>query len=321
MTLLRKISGILAVILLLCTALAGCVAQSLSLSIDSPEDGTELDVNVIKVRGMVSDHRAMVTVNGIAAKVAQDGSFSSWVQLMTGPNTIEVVATLGDEDVSKTITVTFNPALAVYLEMPRPEIGTDYTKTPLKVSGTVSNPEATVTVNGSDVEVSEDGSFSTEVQLIEGVNSIEAVAKLGEQRDSAVIMLACSPEGIISPVPGRSHFDDAFLRYDDSVELKAGETKLLDVTLEARKDGPGEVIYAIYRVAEEYAEHKVPVPEGFAVSIEPSKFIAYPNTIYHSTITIETTPELVPGEYWLRFEQEFENAFRGSGWIKVNVEP
>jgi len=123
----------------------------------------------------------------------------------------------------------------------------------------------------------------------------------------------CSPEGIISPVPGHSHFDDAFVRYDDSVELKAGETKLLDVTLEARKDGPGEVIYAIYRVAEEYAEDKLPVPAGFTVSIEPSKFMAYPNTIYHSTITIKTSPELVPGEYWLRFEQEFENAFRGSG--------
>ena len=84
---------------------------------------------------------------------------------------------------------------------------------------------------------------------------------------------------------------------------------LLDVTLEARKSGPGRVIYEISGA-----------PEGLDVTIEPSQFMAQPETVYHSTIAIEASPELVPGEYRLSFGQNFERVFSGVGHITVNVE-
>ena len=111
------------------------------------------------------------------------------------------------------------------------------------------------------------------------------------------------------PIPGKSHFSMARVLYDDSVSLKAGETKSLDVTLETRKSGPGRIIYEITRV-----------PDGLDVSIEPSQFMAYPDMEYHSTITIKASPELQPGEYRFSFGKNFERVFSGAGWIKVNVE-
>jgi len=101
----------------------------------------------------------------------------------------------------------------------------------------------------------------------------------------------------------------ARVRHDDSILIKAGEMKSLDVTLETRKSGPGTVIYEISGA-----------PEGLDVSIEPSQFIAQPETVYHSTITIKASTELAPGEYRLSFGHNFEKVSSGVGWIEVSVE-
>jgi len=112
-----------------------------------------------------------------------------------------------------------------------------------------------------------------------------------------------------TPTPGKSHLSMARVLYDDSVSLKAGETKSLDVTLETRKSGPGRIIYEISRV-----------PDGLDVSIEPSQFMAYPDMEYHSTVTIKASPELQQGEYRFSFGKNFERVFSGVGWIEVSVE-
>ena len=122
------------------------------------------------------------------------------------------------------------------------------------------------------------------------------------------------------PIPGKSHFSIARAYYDDSVVLKIGETKLIDVTLETREDGAGEFSCVIFRTDKEYGEDTLPMPSGLEVSIEPPKVMAYPNNTYHLTITIKTSPEIVASEYWLRLEQNFEKVFKTTGWIKVNVE-
>lgn len=112
-----------------------------------------------------------------------------------------------------------------------------------------------------------------------------------------------------TPVPGKSHLSMARVLYDNSISIKAGEMKSLDVTLETRKSGPGQVIYEISRV-----------PDGLDVSIEPSQFMAYPDTEYHSTITIKASPELASGEYRFLFGKNFEKVFSGVGWIEVSAE-
>ena len=110
MTRLKKILGILAVIPLLCLTLAGCVTTPLSVEITSPEDGAELSESPINVSGTISSSEATVTVNGVEAAVTEDGSFSAQVELTEGENAIEAVATLGEQEVSKSITVTYTPA-------------------------------------------------------------------------------------------------------------------------------------------------------------------------------------------------------------------
>jgi hypothetical protein len=110
MTRLKKMLGILAVIPLLCLMLTGCVGLTLTAEITSPQDGAKLSESSVTVSGNVSDSRATVTINGIEAQVAQDGSFSAEVELSEGENIIEVVAVLGEQKSTDSITVTYNPA-------------------------------------------------------------------------------------------------------------------------------------------------------------------------------------------------------------------
>jgi len=105
-----------------------------------------------------------------------------------------------------------------------------------------------------------------------------------------------SSDSELKPVPGRSHFDDARLLYAHAVELEAGETESIDVTLETRADGPGEFSCRIFGTDREYGEVTLPVPNGLEISLEPSSFMASPNNVYHSTITLDTSTDLTPGE-------------------------
>lgn len=82
---------------------------ALSLAITSPEDGAELSVSPATVNGTVSKPEASVTVNDLEIAVAADGTFAYDFELAEDENTITVVATLGKQTVSKTITVTYAP--------------------------------------------------------------------------------------------------------------------------------------------------------------------------------------------------------------------
>jgi len=83
------------------------IPSALSLAITSPEDGAELTESPATVNGTVSKPEATVTVNDIETEVAEDGSFSTQVELTEGENTITVVARLGEETVTETVTVTY----------------------------------------------------------------------------------------------------------------------------------------------------------------------------------------------------------------------
>jgi len=119
-----KLLGILLVIFLLAVSLVGC-AKGLTLTVSKPMDGATLTLNHVAVRGSVSDPEATVTVNGLEVEVvevptsfetlraqtARHGSFFADIELTTeGENTITVVATLGEETVTKTVTVTYTPS-------------------------------------------------------------------------------------------------------------------------------------------------------------------------------------------------------------------
>jgi hypothetical protein len=117
---------------------------------------------------------------------------------------------------------------------------------------------------------------------------------------------------------------------DSSVELKAGETKTMDVTLIAGTRSPGMVTYKIWRVKKAEGSCSaqsrwgvpkdwLPMPEGLNVDIEPNMFLAEePNKTYISTITIKTSSILPQGEYVLALQMNTQLG-KTCRWITVDV--
>lgn len=120
-------------------------------------------------------------------------------------------------------------------------------------------------------------------------------------------------------VPGTSLFGHPVFDRPDKVELRAGETKEVNLYLETRENGPGMVTYSIFRVENYGSKDEIPMPPGLNISIEPSTFIAYPNETYNSTISIKTKPDLPRGDYVLRTHIYFEDVQEGGGWMTVSV--
>ncbi len=293
-------------------------ADEPELKVTSPQDGAEYSINLLPVTGTVDDPTATVLINGVEATVVGGGFWGYSVLTEAGENIIEVIAVNDAAKTSRTINVTFVPPLVIYRLYAEPEPGADYTKESLSVTGIVNKPEASVTVNGEDVPVNDDGLFKAQVLLNEGSSQIKAVAMLGDERDEVYLAFMVE-NGYPNPVPGYSHFFMSRLTYEHEIKLNAGETQLLPITLETRKDGPGSFSGSFVYVDGEYGEMPLPWPEGLDAYLEPSEFMAYPNATYNFNLVVSTAPELNPGTYYLHFYQHFENGFYGSGWLEVTV--
>ena len=154
------------------------IVRLLTLELTSPQNNEEVSESQIIVSGIVSDSLVSVTVNDNEVEVAQDGTFSTTVELDYGENTIVVNATAeGEEPVTRTVTIT----RVLALEITSPEDNTEVTESPILIKGTVSDPLATVTVNDREVEVAEKGGFSTTVSLDQGDNTISVSATVDGQ--------------------------------------------------------------------------------------------------------------------------------------------
>ena len=109
MSKLVKLLGILLVISLLALPLVACAKQPLTLTV-WPMDGATVDETPVGVRGYVSDRKATVWVNDTIVTVSKEGYYSTNLELTEGENIITVVATLGEETITKTVTVTYTPS-------------------------------------------------------------------------------------------------------------------------------------------------------------------------------------------------------------------
>ena len=210
-----KIPGILLVLCLLALPFVGCMGgragfgeKQFILEVSAPRYVTKPSV---AVQGEVTDRRATVKVNDTEVLLRESGqragSFSTGVELKEGDNTITVTATLGKWLKTRVVTVTYT--LPLLLEITSPQDGTTVTEGIVSISGTVSDPEATVTtiayalpslvmVDNVEVEVAEDGTFAADVELTEGENMIAVsakvgVAKLGGQAKTKRVTVTYSP--------------------------------------------------------------------------------------------------------------------------------
>jgi hypothetical protein len=280
--------------------------QEASVTITGLSDGADLHVNLVKFTGNVSPDTT-VFVNNTEGIVSEDGRYYALLDLSPGRNIIEVKTVRGDVTSIESIAVTFTPLLAVYLDWPDYDPNADYNKTPLTVTGTVNNPRARVTVNGYEVNVAEDGNFSTQVQLTPDHSDVQAIAKFGNEVDVAWLMFVLS-DGKITPVPGQSLLDSSHTFVSQAtVELAAGESSSIDFTLVVRKDvvrGFSEARFSITRVGQN-DENELPMLSQLVAEVNPSNFTIYPNVDYHSTIAIKTSPGLASGEYYFLLKGHF----------------
>lgn len=149
-----------------------------TLIVTAPIDGLVTATDSVTVTGTAFDTSGLssVTVNDSVVTVAADGSFSTSVSLSEGDNTITVTAVdIEGNAITETRTVyldTIQPEISII----SPTAGQMVKNSSFTVTGTVSDINLTsVTVNGTSATVI-DGTFSLDITLTEGDNSIIATA-------------------------------------------------------------------------------------------------------------------------------------------------
>lgn len=144
--------------------------------ITSPENGSTVMTSPITVEGIVLDTNAKVLVNGVEA-IVDGNTFTAYgITLNRGMNVITANATnKAGKQTSGTITIKYEIPIIVYITFPYD--GANLSVTPIDIEGIVSDPTASVNVNGTSATVSSNGMFiATGIPLSEGGNQIKAQA-------------------------------------------------------------------------------------------------------------------------------------------------
>lgn len=146
------------------------------LNVSALADGSYTSTKVQNVQGTVSDvNTVAVLVNDVPATVI-DGGFTASLSLVTGANTVTVVAgDLAGNSATDSRTIYFDPDKPVItITSPMDNSYTNNTGL-VKISGSVSET-ATVTVAGAAADVDSSNNWSANVQLAAGLNDIQVVA-------------------------------------------------------------------------------------------------------------------------------------------------
>ena len=145
------------------------------ITILSPAEGSLGSIQSVTLTGR-TEAGSSVTVNGISATVQPTGEFSAVVNLSEGANAIQVIATDVAGNVGQTrVNVTLDTKPPV-LTLTSPKIYSTVMTQQVAVTGK-TEPGATVTVAGSQVNVAADGSFSVMYMFPkEGLNVVDVTA-------------------------------------------------------------------------------------------------------------------------------------------------
>ena len=169
----------------------------LSLHILYPDDGIEINTNLLKVRGEVSPPDAIVHINGTQANANhEDTTFYSYVELDEGENKIEVTASRGDESTSQVLSISFEPVPWIDYKWPDLKEGVDYTKTPVHISGIVSEPNVSVAVY--TITDPESAVYSI-TDPESGVPSDAVQATVNDRNFETDVLLKTGPNFVIGP--------------------------------------------------------------------------------------------------------------------------
>jgi len=210
--------------------------EILVVEVLSPADGSMTNTEISVVSGTITHGRAvtqaLLYLNGVGTPLtltkeadSYTYSFNETITLREGENTFAVEGTdeTGDRGSSGTMSVVLDTtAPRVGITTPANNYLTNTTT--VLVTGTVDDPavaEVTVEVNGTTQTIAVvEGSFSGQVSLIEGTNTIEALAldPLGNQGSSPSVVVtynsAAPTVSITSPTGGtRTNSDTITVNY------------------------------------------------------------------------------------------------------------
>lgn len=136
--------------------------ERLQLEITSPAGRDFVTEELLTVTGIVSNPTAEITVNDEVVSVDSDGGFSHEVTMEYGANQITVDAT-GESFRPTQRTLQIPRKMVLDITNPAPDSTVNASM--INFSGTVSDRSATVMVTGRPVELTEDGSWSTDLNL------------------------------------------------------------------------------------------------------------------------------------------------------------
>lgn len=259
------------------------------LSVSEPAEGLVTNQSKLSVKGS-TEAGAAVSVQGASAAVDPAGNFLHELTLDDGTHTLSVVATdpAGNQKaVQRSVTVkTAGPDLRVV----SPAEGLLTNQKTLTVSGT-TEAGATVTVQGSQVSVGSDGSFSTTRTLSEGGNLVEVKA---------------------TDVAGNSRTIQRTVTLDTvnpTLALSEPQENLLTNNKEVRVSGTVEVGARLFVQQSEETPNAdgtfsvlLTLPEGLHTVEVKAEDAATNQTLLTRKVTVDTTPPevaiLAPGGVW-----------------------
>lgn len=176
------------------------VGTELTVKITSPETLKTVGATPLAIQGTINDPEATLTVNGVTIE-HNNGSFSASVALEEGHNTVlaRAIATDGTETTgSISVSLDTTPP---FITIESPTDGSTVNIASIAVSGlvndivrgTVSNSQATVTVNGNTANVSNRSYLAQEIALTEGENTITVLGS-DEQGNSSAASITINYE-------------------------------------------------------------------------------------------------------------------------------
>ena len=175
-----------------------------TVTITAPGNLSYLNLSPTTVNGTVSDPKATVVINSVAAAVSPNGSFSAQIPLAEGPNIVTATATSTSGAAgTASITVTLDTTPPhVTITSPSDQFVT--TASSLSVAGnvndtvvgTVNSQQAQVTVNGIASQVANRTFLAMNVPLNMGSNVVTAVAvdRAGNSATTQITVIRQAPQ-------------------------------------------------------------------------------------------------------------------------------
>ncbi len=177
------------------------------ITLASPVDGTWTNQKIVAVSGVASAALypipGFLQINGERVNIGADGRFFHQAIVQEGDNLIRVVATddVGNQTLSEVLVHVKTTAPTIALNITE---GETFSSPILQLNGR-TDPGSLVTVNGQGVVVGTSGSFQIGLQLLEGRNLVDIVA-----RDLAGNTAALSRQVVYQPPGAASGIQQAW---------------------------------------------------------------------------------------------------------------